>query len=185
MTSLYFMGLFFFFLCGFLGWYDFVVVEVVNLISIVVVCCGLRLVMGFESGCGACWWTGERERERQIWTWQTQFWVFWSKPGLGSLEANLVLRLFMLLMFPTVHSFGLLEKPSYVGGSLLWCAYDYIASCWTVLEVSAFLKFLSNFLPFLHNDIFWSCFLLILYEFFVLGGERHKRKAKIHIYPQF
>ena len=138
--------------------------------------------MGFKSGYGDCWWTGERER--QIWTWQTQFWVFRSKPSLGSLEANLVLRLFMLLRFPTVHSFGLLEKPSYVGGSLLWCAYDYIASCWTVLEVSAFLKFLSNFLPFLHNDIFWSCFLLILYEFFVLGGERYKRKAKIHIYPR-
>ena len=102
-------------------------VEVVNLISTVVVCCGLRLVMGFKSGYGDCWWTGERER--QIWTWQTQFWVFRSKPSLGSLEANLVLRLFMLLRFPTVHSFGLLEKPSYFGGSLLWCAYDYIASC--------------------------------------------------------
>ena len=36
-------------------------VEVVNLISAVVVCCGLRLVMGFKSGCGDCRWTGERE----------------------------------------------------------------------------------------------------------------------------
>ena len=36
-------------------------VEVVNLISAVVVCCGLRLVMGFKSGCGDCWWMGERE----------------------------------------------------------------------------------------------------------------------------
>ena len=51
------------------------------------------------------------------------------KPSFGSLEANPVLRLFMLLRLPTVHLFGLLEKHSYVGGSLLWCAYDYIASC--------------------------------------------------------
>ena len=94
-------------------------VEVVNLISTVVVCCGLRLVMSFKSGCGDCWWTGERERDKSG----------HGKPNFGSLEANPVLRLFMLLRFPTVHSFGLLEKPSYVGGSLLWCAYDYIASC--------------------------------------------------------
>ena len=26
----------------------------------VVMCCGLRLLMGFEGGCGDCWWTGER-----------------------------------------------------------------------------------------------------------------------------
>ena len=54
------------------------------------------------------------------------------------LEANPVLlqdsllRCLMLLRLPTIHSFGLFERPSktelYVGGSLLWCAYDYIAS---------------------------------------------------------
>ena len=43
---------------------------------------------------------GGRERERQVWTWQ---------PSFGSLEANLVLRLFMLLRLPTVHSFGFLH----------------------------------------------------------------------------
>ena len=106
------------------------------------------------------------------------------KPNFGSLEANLeanpVLRLFMLLRLPTVHSFGLLEKPSYVWGSLLWCAYNYIASYWTLLEVFAFLKFLSNFLPFLYNDIFWSCFLLILSDF-LFWEERDLTKKQKYI----
>ena len=121
--------------------------------------------MGFKSGGGDCWWMGERQIDK----------FGHGKPSFGSLEANPVLRFFMLLRLPIVHSFELLEKHSYVGGSLLWCAYDYIASCWTIFEVSTFLKFLSNFLPFLHNDIFLSCFLLILYEFFVLGGERQPK----------
>ena len=98
-------------------------VEVLNLILAVVVCCSLRLVMGFKSGCGDYWWIGERERDK----------FGHGKPSFGSLEANLeansVLRLFILLRLPTIHSFGLLEKPSYVGRSLLWCVYNYIASC--------------------------------------------------------
>ena len=57
---------------------------------------------------------GGRERERDK--------SGHGKPNFGSLEGNPVLRLFMLLRLPTVHSFGLLEKPSYVEGSLLWCA---------------------------------------------------------------
>ena len=60
-------------------------VEVVDLILAMVVCCGLQLVMGFKSGCGDCWWMGERER--QIWTWQTQFWVFRSKPSIEIVHA--------------------------------------------------------------------------------------------------
>ena len=60
-------------------------VEVVNLILTVIVCCGLRLVMGFENGCGDCWWTGERERERDK--------SGHGKPNFGSLEANPVLGL--------------------------------------------------------------------------------------------
>ena len=60
-------------------------VEVVNLISTVVMCCGLQLVMGFKSGCGDCWWTGERERERDKFG--------HGIPNFGSLEANPVLGL--------------------------------------------------------------------------------------------
>ena len=43
-----------------MGWSNFCAVVVVDLILAMVVCCGLRLVMGFEGGCGDYWWTGER-----------------------------------------------------------------------------------------------------------------------------
>ena len=131
--SLFFFSFFFFWVVFWVvGWFDF--------------------VMGFKSGGGDCWWMGERQIDK----------FGHGKPSFGSLEANPVLRFFMLLRLPIVHSFELLEKHSYVGGSLLWCAYDYIASCWTIFEVSTFLKFLSNFLPFLHNDIF---FILFSFDF--------------------
>ena len=92
-----------------------------NIRSAICTLLGGGCVLWFAIGYGFqkwLWWllVDRRERERQIWTWQTQFWVFRSKPNFGSLEANLVLRLFMLLRLPTVHSFGLLEKPSYLEG---------------------------------------------------------------------
>ena len=40
-------------------------VEVVNLILAVVVCCHLQLVMGYEGGCHDYWWMGERERQQR------------------------------------------------------------------------------------------------------------------------
>ena len=94
------------------------------MILVVVVCCGLRLFMGFKGGVATTmtllyfmglfffffsWWFfglwvdlillwvskvvvvtiggWERERERQIWTSQTQFWVFRSKPSFEIVHA--------------------------------------------------------------------------------------------------
>ena len=69
MTSFLFCGsLFFFFLVvvfWFVGLSDFGVVVVVDLILAVVVCCHLRLVMGFEGGCHDYWWMGERETTKR------------------------------------------------------------------------------------------------------------------------
>ena len=69
MTLLYFMGLFFFFSWWFFGlWVDLILLWVSKVVVVTI----------------GGW---ERERERQIWTWQTQFWVFRSKPSFEIVHA--------------------------------------------------------------------------------------------------
>ena len=110
------------------------------------------------------------------------------------------------------------KKRKRKNGFVFWCVW--MCFCWCLCkilrlnwvlseerEMDLSFVFLSKFQPFFSNEIFWSCFFLLLFVclflfqifcffvlfcflffffvFNVLGGERHQRRAKTHICPYF